>query len=44
MYALTVFMQPLCDGYIAIVLPKLAEAETVCSHLVGTEEYLLKRK
>ena len=26
------FVQPLGEGYIAIVLPKLAESENVCSH------------
>ena len=33
------FLQPLSDGYIAIILPKFSEAETVCSHLLSAEEY-----
>ena len=37
------FVQPLSDGYIAIILPKFAEAETVCSHLLSAEEYMLSK-
>lgn len=36
-------MQPLRDGYAAIILPKFVEAETVCSHLLSAEEYILSK-
>ena len=43
MYSVYVFVQPLRDGYVAIILPKFVEAETVCSHLLCAEEYMLRK-
>ena len=35
------YQQPMSEGYIAIVMPKHENADTVCNHLLPEEEYQL---
>lgn len=34
-----VLLQPWSEGFIALVLPKLSEAHSICSGLLSAEEY-----